>query len=995
MIQNRWTLMIMIIIIFDTYVEYALTNDDKKLLTIIGPEDGLIELSTSGTYSVYVSNEMFDTKCIIYLIAPIDKTMTVELIENDDIHPCARGSYIVTFDGWSYYDQTYPAADNPGNDRAKEFCNNGVSTTFINNAGMIMYRFKFGGGFTFRLKFNDNQKPHSIFISGSETSEGKIRFNWTRNLGNKNTIYILQTALTRGRFVGQSIKVTSMKIGYKNKPIVQLPYSCRRFKKNKIVNYVEIGGWGEPPGFHTWDMTVSLEICSHVFYDKPIPIFCPNIGIRLHIDDSNAPDQYIEFTYRPISEQFYNSLMKRPVKLVCPKIPSDFWISIPIRLDSTVCQQSIQEPGYFVVDISTENSRKDCSIFIQAPASFTIEIEVDYLNLGDKSTKECRDSDFINLVDGWYYDQEFLPHPFDHKDASGNRMLKICDEETFNFLKNRGKKIYRTSQNIGQIYYHLSIIGPLFSFTIRFLFVKEPCNVIYAIDNVLDESTYLTRNYRQSKICATYFVKQIWNQTEKLYGILVNVLSYNIGGKYDQIDEQDLIKHSKQACTKCLTNDWAEIGGGVMFGISSIMHPDKFHICNQAPIKTFPFSLILRCQNIAMRLISLLSYRSNNFIQFSIKKITKEMGKESLPTDNIKEITCFNKPKHWVYNQMAFDPDHCVEQLVIYEGLYGMNAMGSTVNKDCSIIIVANSTEIIEITVDDYDMDCDEHESYLKFFDGWIHNNNEIWPNEADHKKKRRENRYESFCNQKDKPIRSQQNIVQIFYRIKQSGRGFRLRAKFIETPEPCNRIIRARDHTVIGQTYVMETVKSSRVCTILIVDFPWDKQSLTGMVFQITNLQVKDQFDTCIADKAMCSSMKSKDYIKFYGDNRIDFSSLLMKKGFEFCFDSDEYPVQYLVRYCRNMAVRMMSSGQFINHLEFKLKPIHSVQSSPTMPFGEHIPYYRLCQRPKWTKPKLKKRSIKKKGLLFFLNADYDVRTGVRITTTKNYLFPFYIRIG
>ena len=69
--------------------------------------------------------------------------------------------------------------------------------------------------------------------------------------------------------------------------------------------------------------------------DKPIPIFCPNIGIRLHIDDSNAPDQYIEFTYRPISEQFYNSLMKRPVKLVCPKIPSDFRVSIPIRLDST------------------------------------------------------------------------------------------------------------------------------------------------------------------------------------------------------------------------------------------------------------------------------------------------------------------------------------------------------------------------------------------------------------------------------------------------------------------------------------------------------------------------------------------------------------------------------------------------------------------------------------------------------------------------------------
>ena len=69
-----------------------------------------------------------------------------------------------------------------------------------------------------------------------------------------------------------------------------------------------------------------------------------------------------------------------------------------------------------------------------------------------------------------------------------------------------------------------------------------------------------------------------------------------------------------------------------------------------------------------------------------------------------------------------------------------------------------------------------------------------------------------------------------------------------------CNRIIRIHDRTIIEQTYVMETVKSSRVCTILIVDFPWDKQSLTGMVFQIIDLQVKDQINTCLANKTMVS---------------------------------------------------------------------------------------------------------------------------------------------
>ena len=89
-----------------------------------------------------------------------------------------------------------------------------------------------------------------------------------------------------------------------------------------------------------------------------------------------------------------------------------------------------------------------------------------------------------------------------------------------------------------------------------------------------------------------------------------------------------------------------------------------------------------------------------------------------------------------------------------------------------------------------------------------------------------------------------------------------------------CNRIIRIHDRTIIEQTYVMETVKSSRVCTILIVDWPWDKQSLTGMVFQITNLQVRNQLDTCIANKNMVSFF-SFIFHSFF----IDFSFFVYQK--------------------------------------------------------------------------------------------------------------------
>lgn len=68
--------------------------------------------------------------------------------------------------------------------------------------------------------------------------------------------------------------------------------------------------------------------------DKPFPVLCPNIGIRLHIEDY-IPDQHIEVRYRPISKNLISSLSNAPVKLTCPKVPSDIFPQVPVGLDSS------------------------------------------------------------------------------------------------------------------------------------------------------------------------------------------------------------------------------------------------------------------------------------------------------------------------------------------------------------------------------------------------------------------------------------------------------------------------------------------------------------------------------------------------------------------------------------------------------------------------------------------------------------------------------------
>ena len=314
------------------------------------------------------------------------------------------------------------------------------------------------------------------------------------------------------------------------------------------------------------------------------------------------------------------------------------------------------------------NVRQYCAMYFIAPPSFLVEIELMNLRIGeDDSITECNGHDFINLIDGWYYNLEYIPHYIDHLKTIDERTFKACQTETIAFLRKGGRRFFRTSQNIGQIDYRSSKVGTTITFRIRFHFVKEPCNVFYAVDDIPNNAVYITRNYRQSIICATYFVKELWRPTP-IDGLLINVISYNIGNSSGGIKkEQDLKKHMKKPCIshKYLASDWVEFDGGIHFGLTSKMKPDDFQICNDAPIKQFPFAALIRCQDVAIRMVSQHPQRPNNFIQFSVMRVLKNTIDKMAITDTVKEFTCLNKPKSWETFPLSLDPDSKCEWHIV------------------------------------------------------------------------------------------------------------------------------------------------------------------------------------------------------------------------------------------------------------------------------------------------------------------------------------------
>ncbi|OTF83918.1 hypothetical protein BLA29_010775, partial [Euroglyphus maynei] len=161
---------------------------------------------------------MYDRSCNIYLIAPVDKIITITFKQKNGNFECDNNhdNYIDSLDGWNYYGHSYPATNDPNfnfKTRKQSFCQPGTVRAFSFNAGMIQYRFKFGGGFTFKVEFHENKYPCTIFIQGSENIDGKIRLDLNAIHTRDCTIYIVQTRYTKGRFIGLSLEITSMNIG--------------------------------------------------------------------------------------------------------------------------------------------------------------------------------------------------------------------------------------------------------------------------------------------------------------------------------------------------------------------------------------------------------------------------------------------------------------------------------------------------------------------------------------------------------------------------------------------------------------------------------------------------------------------------------------------------------------------------------------------------------------------------------------------------------------
>lgn len=65
--------------------------------------------------------------------------------------------------------------------------------------------------------------------------------------------------------------------------------------------------------------------------------------------------------------------------------------------------------------------------------------------------------------------------------------------------------------------------------------------------------------------------------------------------------------------------------------------------------------------------------------------------------------------------------------------------------------------------------------------------------------------------------------------------------------------VIRARDRTMNQKSYKMQTPQhhsGPSVCTFLVLDSPWDQQTLSGLLFRIHKLQIHGEFPGCSSAK-------------------------------------------------------------------------------------------------------------------------------------------------
>ncbi|XP_052084320.1 corticotropin-releasing factor-binding protein-like [Mytilus californianus] len=230
----------------------------------------------------------------------------------------------------------------------------------------------------------------------------------------------------------------------------------------------------------------------------------------------------------------------------------------------------------------------------------------------------------------------------------------------------------------------------------------------------------------------------------------------------------------------------------------------------------------------------------------------------------------------------------------------------------CGLYFISPPEDVIELQFLDFDISCES--GLLALVDGW-EMNEEFFPSPEDHELTLEE-RYQTFCNLRkpSKTIVVSQNVALIQHLITEAGQGFRVRVRFVKSPQPCNVV----SSTETG-IHTLKNFGSRRNCSVSII-YP-ETVKLDSVDVGVTPKHALMEADFGITNKCMTSN--GVDFVEVMGGNSFELNKSNDRKGIVCGMKSNTGPLETIVA-CQNTVIRLVSSGNFYNTVTFSYRPPH-----------------------------------------------------------------------
>ncbi|XP_020503124.1 corticotropin-releasing factor-binding protein [Labrus bergylta] len=233
----------------------------------------------------------------------------------------------------------------------------------------------------------------------------------------------------------------------------------------------------------------------------------------------------------------------------------------------------------------------------------------------------------------------------------------------------------------------------------------------------------------------------------------------------------------------------------------------------------------------------------------------------------------------------------------------------------CATFIIAEPSEVINLELSDVSIDCSAGD-FIKMFDGWVLKG-EKFPSRQDHQLPMHQ-RYTDYCSSAGAGAssRSSQNVAMVFFRLHNPDSSFTLTVKKLHNPFPCNIMSQNPEGS-----FTMVMPHQRRNCSFSII-YPVEIRLVELSLGQAKSNELSPQRQVWTG----CSG--SGDYVELLGGNGVDTSKMFPVA--DLCFSLDGLAQMKIG--CDNSVVRLVSSGNYINHVSFQYRLLeqHELPKTP-----------------------------------------------------------------